>query len=78
MYGILGERLPAAIFLIRGWKPLPQVSFLVTWTYRISAFRHVWVGVMITIFIFKSKNLLRQLRIWDSLDFGFVIADLGL
>ena len=37
VYCILWERLPAAIVLIRGWKPLPQVSFLVTWTYRISA-----------------------------------------
>jgi hypothetical protein len=37
VYWILWERLPAAIILIRGWKPLPQVSFLVTWTYRISA-----------------------------------------
>jgi len=24
---ILWERLPAAIVLTRGWKPLPQVSF---------------------------------------------------
>jgi len=30
VYWILWERLPAAIVLIRGWKPLPQVSFLVT------------------------------------------------
>ena len=37
VYWILWERLPAAIVLIRGWKPLPQVSFLVTWTYRICA-----------------------------------------
>jgi hypothetical protein len=29
-YWILWERLPAAIVLIRGWKPLPQVFFLVT------------------------------------------------
>jgi len=34
------ERLPAAIVLIRGWKPLPQASFLVSWTYRISAKQH--------------------------------------
>ena len=34
---ILWERLPAAIDLTRGWKPLPQISFLVTWAYRISA-----------------------------------------
>jgi hypothetical protein len=37
VYWILWERLPAAIVLIRGWKPLPQMSFLVTWAYRISA-----------------------------------------
>jgi len=37
VYWFLGERLSAAIVLIRGWKPLPQASFLVAWTYRISA-----------------------------------------
>ncbi len=37
VYCFLWERLPAAIVLIRGWKPLSQAFFLVSWTYRISA-----------------------------------------
>ena len=41
VYCILWERLPAAIVLIRGWKPLPPLSFLATWTYRISEFFNV-------------------------------------
>jgi hypothetical protein len=30
VYWILWEQLSAAIVLIRGWKPFPQVSFFVT------------------------------------------------
>ena len=44
MCWVLWERLPAAIVIVRGWKPLPQVVSLATWAYRISAL-HFYINL---------------------------------
>jgi hypothetical protein len=55
-----GEQCPSVVIFEPGTLNLEPISLGI-----IKCIRYVWVGVIITIFIFESKNLLLQLRILD-------------